>query len=72
MTPKSAPSIGLAPLLSKPAVARYLGVCTASVGRYTKAGLLPFVRVGNFYRFHPEDVQEFLNRSKRSAGRLRT
>ena len=73
MIPQSTPSLGgFAPLLTKAAVAKYLGVCQATVGRYAQDGLLPYSRVGIFYRFRPQDVEEFLIRSKNRNGRIRT
>lgn len=43
-------------------VADYVGVCPHTVARYTRAGLLPCVRINSrVIRYRREDVQAFVN-----------
>ena len=39
-------------------VAEYMGVCTETVRRWTRAGVLPAVMIARAYRYDPRDVEE--------------
>jgi excisionase family DNA binding protein len=57
------------PLLTQKEVAKRLGVSVSSVRRYTKAGLVPYVKLPSGpVRYRPEDVEEFIWRYRDGPG----
>jgi excisionase family DNA binding protein len=46
-------------------VARFLGVCTATVYKWAAEGVLPHVRIVNVIRIRPEDLTRFVNERSR-------
>ncbi len=48
-------------------VAEQLKVHPATVNRYCKQGKLTYYQVGTRKRFHPEDLQKYLNGAKVDA-----
>lgn len=55
-------------LLSTPEAARRLGVSTSWLNHdRVSHGRIPFVRVGRAVRYRPEDIDAFVERSKRRS-----
>jgi excisionase family DNA binding protein len=52
-------------LLSVAAVARYLGVCTATVYALCARGELPHIRILSTIRVAPADLEAFVTRGRR-------
>lgn len=48
------------PIMNLKEVARYLGVSQMSIYRYVKQGKIPASRVGKFWRFRKERIDEWL------------
>jgi hypothetical protein len=62
------PRTSLSPLLTRKQVADALGVCVHSVARYTRAGLLPCLRINRrVIRYDPRAVEAFLRGAKGGA-----
>jgi len=52
-------------LLTVRRVAVHLGVCTATVYKWAKDGVLPHVRIVNVIRVRPADLATFVTRNAR-------
>jgi len=48
-------------------VAELLGVCTVTVTRYCKAGILTYYQIGSRKRFKQEDIDNYLEGGKSHA-----
>jgi excisionase family DNA binding protein len=69
----SPPGSGASRLLTTAMVARRLGVSPRSVTDYAKAGRLKGIKPGGprgHWRFHPRDVDEFIQRGRQYAGQI--
>ena len=50
--------------LTRGQIARYLGVCEATVGRWELKKLLPYYRVGSRKFYKREEIDEWMKKNK--------
>ena len=55
------------PLLNLAQLAKYIGVSPASVYRYIKAKKIPAIKIGHFWKFRKEKIDEWLEKRERPA-----
>ena len=62
----SEPPRGAEVLLDAHGVARWLGVTPALVYAETRAGRLPHISVGRYYRYRPSSIEQWLKDQERT------
>ena len=50
------------PIMNIEEVAKYLGVSAATIYRYVKQGKIPASRIGKFWRFKKEKIDEWFEK----------
>jgi hypothetical protein len=62
---RQVPQTSLSPLWTRKQVAQALGLCVHSIARYTRAGLLPCIKLNRrVVRYDPGAVQAFIKSAK--------
>jgi excisionase family DNA binding protein len=54
-------------LLNPRQAAKALGISERTLATYTKAGLVPVVRIGRSVRYSPDDLREWIRKSTAGA-----
>ena len=52
--------VGLVPLLDIDGLAANLGVKTSFIRRLIHERRIPFLKIGKFIRFHPQDIEKWI------------
>lgn len=66
--PAALPQTSLSPLWTRKQVANALGLCVHSIARYTRAGLLPCIKINRrVVRYDPAAVAAFVQAAKGGA-----